>query len=115
MIHISITTSKKQAKQIFPTSVQAPLGEQTCYYQIFQDGKPLSGLHFATKREARKALRALPEALIAQSYGWYRVEVRRNGAVGNILGIRKHFDDGAAIESTFMVRKVSASTTLKYR
>ena len=74
----------------------------------------MSGLHFTTKREARKALRALPGTLIAQSNGWYRVEIRRNGAVGNILGIRKHFDDGSAVESTLMVRRVTLAARAVY-
>ncbi len=114
MIHISITTGRKGAENSPSPTLAAQPSQSSAFFQVFQDGRPLSGLIFTTKREARKALRELPQALVAQSYGWYRVELRRNGAVGNILGIRKHFDDGATVDSTFLVRKVSASTSLQY-
>ncbi len=92
-----------------------PISSPTVHYQIFQDGRPLTGLRFNTKREARRALRELPSALVAQSLGWYRVEIRRGGAIGNILGIRKYFDDGSEQLSTFTVRRVSFVTVPQYQ
>ncbi len=80
-----------------------------CYFQVYEDGRPLAGLHFATVREARQRLRRLEEELRQASMGWYRVEARNSQyrPIRNIFGIRKIYGDGSSVNQTYVIRKIS--------
>ena len=115
MFHIKITRDNRDNDHSHPTGniqyVAVPeqfLG-QTQYFQIFENGLPLNGLNFQNEKEARQKLSGLIKELIIASNGWYRVENRTRSSlpVRNVLGIRKIYSDGSAVNVTYVIRKIT--------
>jgi hypothetical protein len=98
-------------------SLPTELRGYSSYYQIYENGRPLSGFWHADLKSARKALKMLPNELERLSNGWYRIEIRntRLAMIRNILGIRKVYDDGTVETMTYVIRKIDvASGYAKY-
>lgn len=84
---------------------------RSCYYHIYENGRPLIGLHFATRKEARMRLKTFENELRQASRGWYRVESKLSPyrSIGNIVGFRKIYDDGSSVSLTYVIRKILLS------
>jgi hypothetical protein len=95
--------------------VASPASEErihmyTEYYQIFENGKPLIGLIFLTKKEATSYLRSIPIELerLSTTLGWYKVEQRLpHLPTLSILGIRKTYADNTIEDITYTIKHVT--------
>lgn len=76
------------------------------YFQIYENGMPLAGLSFHGIKDARNRLRGLVDELNIASNGWYRVENRSALKVRNVLGVRKIYSDGSAVNTTYVIRRI---------
>lgn len=79
------------------------------YYQIYENGRPLMNMHFATRQEARMRLKTLEGELRRASNGWYRVESKLSPylSVGSVVGFKKVYGDGSSVDATYVIRKIS--------
>ena len=79
------------------------------YYQIFENGHPLTGMIFPDKSTAISNLKGVVEMVqrSALDLGWYRVEQRLPYLpIRLTLGFRKIYADGSVIDMTYSVRRV---------
>ena len=100
--------------QTTPVTTDVPVGGisltttvDTTYYQIYEDGRPLNGMAFATIKEARQQLRSLLIALTHASFGWFTVTQRLPYMpVRNTLGVVKSYGDGSSVRVMYTIRPV---------
>ena len=94
------------------TPLQYAVSESS--YQIYENGRPLLNMRFATRREARKRLKSLESELRQASNGWYQVECKLSPylSVGNVIGFRKIYGDGSSVDVTYVIRKISTSLVM---
>lgn len=85
-----------------------------CYYQIYENGRPLANMHFATRKEARMRLKTLSDVLHQASNGWYDVECKTSPyrPIGSIVGFRKIYSDGSSVNLTYVVKKNKTYTVI---
>ncbi|MBP9738788.1 hypothetical protein KBD20_03805 [Candidatus Saccharibacteria bacterium] len=114
MFYISFSRQKPVKGELRPAAgqryvaVPEQYAAQSSYFQVYENGHPLMGMHFATRHEARKRLAMLENELRLASNGWYHVERKLPSyrAIGSILGFRKVYGDGSSVSVTYVIRKI---------
>lgn len=108
MFYIRFTTKRPSQSSTEYIALPPEFVGQDKYYQIFENGRPLSGMWYRDLKVARKSLKMLPNELERLSNGWYKIELRnsRTVSIRDILGIRKHYDDGTTETITYVIRKI---------
>lgn len=115
MFYISFTRQKPNKGELSPAAagqryvaVPEQYAARSHYFLVYEDGHPLTGMHFATRREARQRLAMLEDELRAASNGWYHVERKLASykSMGSIIGFRKVYGDGSSVNVTYVIRKI---------
>lgn len=70
MFYITFTTKKPNKGELssaaagqWYVAVPEQYAARSCYFQVYENGHPLTGMHFATRREARQRLAMLEDEL----------------------------------------------------
>ncbi len=118
MFYISFTKQKPNKGELSPAAagqryvaVPEQYAARSHYFQVYENGHPLTGMHFATRREARQRLAMLEDELRVASNGWYHVERKLASykSMGSIIGFRKVYGDGSSVSITYVIRKINLS------
>lgn len=115
MFHIRFERTSNASRKDIPSGAVRYVGipqeyaGHSCYYQIYENGRPLTNMHFAARKEARMRLKTLEDELRQASNGWYRVERKLSSyrITGSIVGFRKVYGDGSSVDVTYVIRKIT--------
>lgn len=116
MFYVSFTRQKPNNGEPWPAAagqryvaVPEQYAARSHYFQVYENGHPLTGMHFATRREARQRLAMLEDEPRAASNGWYHVERKLASykSIGSIVGFRKVYGDGSSVSMTYVIRKIT--------